>query len=310
GGDGAEIIYSLRNNDKFANTIAKELETTGQNVRKIYQRRLPSNPAKDYYYIMRDTPLNETVIVEYGFADSTGDDVDELKNNWESLAEGVVKAITDYVGGKYVAPVGSNYYTVKLGDSLYSIAKKFKLTINELKDANNLQSNLLSVGQNIIIPKKEIKEELITYTVKPGDTLYGIAKKFNISVDKLKDINKLSTNLLSIGEVLNINEGKTDVAEDISKYYVKKGDSLYSIAKKYNTNVDTLKSLNKLNTDVLSIGQILTLPSINNKVTYVVIKGDNLYNIASKFKTTVSAISELNNLSTSNLSIGQTLLIP
>ncbi|MEG0794760.1 MAG: LysM peptidoglycan-binding domain-containing protein [Bacilli bacterium] len=310
GGDGAEIIYSLRNNDKFANTIAKELETTGQNVRKIYQRRLPSNPAKDYYYIMRDTPLNETVIVEYGFADSTGDDVDELKNNWESLAEGVVKAITDYVGGKYIAPIGSNYYTVKLGDSLYSIAKKFKLTINELKDANNLQSNLLSVGQNIIIPKKEIKEELITYTVKPGDTLYSIAKKFNISVDKLKDINKLSTNLLSIGEVLNINEGKTDVAEDISKYYVKKGDSLYSIAKKYNTNVDTLKSLNKLNTDVLSIGQILTLPSINNKVTYVVIKGDNLYNIASKFKTTVSAISELNNLSTSNLSIGQTLLIP
>ncbi|MEG1288160.1 MAG: LysM peptidoglycan-binding domain-containing protein [Bacilli bacterium] len=310
GGDGAEIIYSLRNNDKFANAIAKELETTGQNVRKIYQRRLPSNPAKDYYYIMRDTPLNETVIVEYGFADSTGDDVDELKNNWESLAEGVVKAITDYVGGKYIAPIGSNYYTVKLGDSLYSIAKKFKITINELKDANNLQSNLLSVGQNIIIPKKEIKEELITYTVKPGDTLYSIAKKFNISVDKLKDINKLSTNLLSIGEVLNINEGKTDIAEDISKYYVKKGDSLYSIAKKYNTNVDTLKSLNKLNTDVLSIGQILTLPSINNKVTYVVIKGDNLYNIASKFKTTVSAISELNNLSTSNLSIGQTLLIP
>ena len=120
GGDGAEVIYALRNNDVFASKIAKELENAGQNVRKYYQRRLPSNPARDYYYIMRDTPNNETVIVEYGFADSAGDDVNQIKNNWEKLAEAVTKAIVEYAGGTYVAPAGSNYYTVKKGDSLWS----------------------------------------------------------------------------------------------------------------------------------------------------------------------------------------------
>ena len=119
GGDGAEVIYALRNSDAFSSKIAKELETAGQNVRKYYQRRLPSNPAKDYYYIMRDTPNNETVIVEYGFADSTGDDVSQIKNNWEDLAEAVTKAIVEYAGGTYQAPAGSNYYTVKSGDTIF-----------------------------------------------------------------------------------------------------------------------------------------------------------------------------------------------
>lgn len=119
GGDGAEIIYALRNDDTFSAKIAKELETAGQNIRKYYQRRLPSNPAKDYYYILRDTPNNETVIVEYGFADSTGDDVSQLKNNWEDLAEAVTKAIVEYAGGTYQAPSNSNYYTVKSGDTLF-----------------------------------------------------------------------------------------------------------------------------------------------------------------------------------------------
>lgn len=60
-------------------------------------KKTSSNPAKDYYYIMRDTPNNETVIVEYGFADSDGD-VSQLKNNWENLAEAVTKAIVEYAG--------------------------------------------------------------------------------------------------------------------------------------------------------------------------------------------------------------------
>ena len=123
GGDGAEVIYSLRNDDAFSKKIAKELETAGQNVRKYYQRRLPSNPAKDYYYIMRDTPNNETVIVEYGFADSTGDDVSQIKNDWESLGEAVTKAIVEYAGGTYIAPSGSNTILLKV-EILYGVFLK------------------------------------------------------------------------------------------------------------------------------------------------------------------------------------------
>ena len=93
GGDGAEIIYGLRNSDNFSSKISDNLLKAGQNVRKYYQRRLPSNPAKDYYFIIRDTANNESILMEYGFVDSTKDDVNQIKYNYESLAEAVVKSI-------------------------------------------------------------------------------------------------------------------------------------------------------------------------------------------------------------------------
>lgn len=308
-GDGAEIIYALRNNDAFARKIATEFENAGQNVRKYYQRRLPSNPAKDYYYIMRDTPNNETVIVEYGFADSTGDDVSQLKNNWEKLAEAVTKAIVEYAGGKYVAPAGSNYYTVKSGDSLWSISKKFGITVDELKNANNLSSNLLSVGQNLIIPGKEAQATSDEYVVKKGDTLYSIARKYNISVDNLKSINNITTDSLAIGQIIKL-PSTSSTASDT--YIVKKGDSLYSIARTYNTSVDKLKEINNLTSNALAIGQVLKLPSSNasEKVVYTVKKGDSLYSIAREYGTTVDAIKKLNNITSNTLSIGQKLLLP
>lgn len=309
GGDGAEIIYALRNNDTFARKIANEFENAGQNVRKYYQRRLPSNPAKDYYYIMRDTPNNETVIVEYGFADSTGDDVSQLKNNWENLAEAVTKAIVEYAGGKYVAPAGSNYYTVKSGDSLWSISKKFGITVDELKNANNLSSNLLSVGQNLIIPGKEAQATSDEYVVKKGDTLYSIARKYNTSVDNLKSINNITTDSLAIGQIIKL-PSTSSTASDT--YIVKKGDSLYSIARTYNTSVDKLKEINNLTSNALAIGQVLKLPSSNasEKVVYTVKKGDSLYSIAREYGTTVDAIKKLNNITSNTLSIGQKLLLP
>ena len=309
GGDGAEIIYALRNNDSFARKIANEFENAGQNVRKYYQRRLPSNPAKDYYYIMRDTPNNETVIVEYGFADSTGDDISQLKNNWEKLAEAVTKAIVEYAGGKYVAPIDSNYYTVKSGDSLWSISRKFGITVDELKNANNLSSNLLSVGQNLIIPGKKLDATGEEYVVKKGDSLYSIAKKYNTSVDNLKSINNIITDSLAIGQIIKLPEKSS---MDNNSYIVKKGDSLYSIAKTYNTTVDKLKEINNLTSNALAIGQVLKLPNsdMSENVVYTVKKGDNLYSIAREYGTTIDAIKKLNNITSNTLSIGQKLLLP
>ena len=73
--------------------------------------------------------------------------------------------------------MNNNYeqYVVQKGDSLYSIAKKFDISVNKLKEYNNLSNNLLSVGQKLLIP---IGEDT-TYVVKNGDTLYKIAKDFN-----------------------------------------------------------------------------------------------------------------------------------
>ena len=286
-------------------------------MRKYYQRRLPSNPAKDYYYLHRDTPNNETVIVEYGFADSAGDDVNQLKNNWETLAEAVVKAITEYAGGKYVAPLGSNYYTVQKGDSLWSIAKKFGISVDELKEANNLSGNLLNIGQNLLIPGKE--EDIpsgddIYYTVQKGDSLYAIASKYNTTVDEIKRLNNLTSNTLSIGQRLLIKKVTPTKGQT---YMVQKGDSLYSIAQKFKTTVDNLKALNNLATDILSIGQVLVIPDSENndnsntsKNTYTVQSGDTLYGIAQKYGISVDDLKRANNLTNNTLSIGQTLTIP
>lgn len=307
GGDGAEIIYALRNNDKFAKKLATEFENAGQSVRKYYQRRLPSNPAKDYYYILRDTPNNETVIVEYGFADTISD-ANLIKNDWEKLAEAVTKAIVEYAGGKYVAPLGSNYYIVKSGDSLWSISRKFGVSVNELKKVNNLSSNLLSIGQNLIIPGKKNNTSSNEYVVKKGDTLYGIANKYNVSVDNLKSYNNLSTDSLSIGQTIKIPDNKANSNE----YVVKSGDSLYSISRKYGVSVDELMSVNNLKSTVLSVGQVLKIPNSGEvtNVIYTVKKGDSLWSIAKNNKTTVDAIVKLNNLSNANLSIDQKLLLP
>ena len=316
GGDGAEIIYSLRNSDKLSNLIAQEFAKAGQNVRKYYQRRLPSDPSKDYYYILRDTPNNESIIIEYGFADSTGDDPSLLKNNWEELAEAVVRAVASYVGVPYSSGSSSlNTHVVKSGDTLWSIAKKYGVSVEELKEKNNLTSNALSINQVLLIPVEdespvEVPSSSEYYTVKAGDSLYAIANKYGMSVDELKDLNNLTSNLLIIGQRLRIKKGINE--ENTGETYtVVKGDNLYQIALKFDTTVDALKTLNGLNNNVLSIGQVLKIPSSdNNEIIYTVVAGDNLYQIARRFGTTVTAIMNRNNLATNVLSVGQKLIIP
>lgn len=226
-----------------------------------------------------------------------------LKNNWETLAEAVVKALASYIGVPYSVK-GDNYYIVVKGDSLWSIAKKFNTTVDKLKELNNLTTNNLSIGQKLVV--SSTPPSTSTYVVKKGDTLYNIAKMYNTSVDELLSINNLSTPNLSIGQTLKL----PSLDNDEDYYIVKSGDSLYAIAKKYNTDVQTLKLINNLTTNNLSIGQKLKLPNSSNDNLYVVVSGDSLYSIARKFNTTVDALKKANNLSTNFLSIGQKLIIP
>jgi len=307
GGEGAEVIYALRDKDTLAEKILNNIATEGQMVRKFYQRRLPSNPARDYYYVLRETPNTEAVIVEYGFLDNIND-ANRLKANYKDYAEAVVRAVAEYKGIKYVPVAGGNYYTVKRGDTLWTIAKNAGISVNNLKALNNLTSNALTIGQTLKL--KDDYSDVIapdlnnTYVVKSGDTLYSIANNYNTTVQELKLLNSLSSNILSLGQVL-----KLPVQELSSNtYIVKSGDTLYSIARKYNVSVDNLKDINNLTTNFLSIGQTLIIPS-NNDV-YTVKSGDTLYSIASKYNTSVNELKALNNLVTNNLSLGQKLLIP
>ena len=318
GDEGAEIVYALRNSNGLSSKIANEIEKTGQQFNKFYQRRLPSDTSKDYNQLIRDTANNESLIIYYGNVDNS-EDLDKLINNKEELAEAVVIALAEYLNLSYTPTLGSNYYQVVSGDSLYSIAKKYNTTVSELKNLNNLVSNNLSIGQILKIPTETIseeqKEDYITYKVVSGDSLYSIAKKYNTNVDTIKSLNNLTSNILSIGQILKIPIESTSSTENYFVYRVVSGDSLYSIAKKYNTSVDAIKSLNNLTSNLLSIGQTLKIPSQStdigtNYITYKVVSGDSLYSIAKKYNTSVDAIKSLNNLTSNLLSIGQTLKIP
>lgn len=287
----------------------EELEKSGQVTRRYYQRRLPSNTSKDYYFIHRNTGVTEPVLVEYGFLDNK-EDAERLKANYEKYAEAVVRAVSEYLGIKYVPPAGETIYVVQKGDTLWSVARKLGVSVDDLKSFNNLTSDNLSIGQILLVPT-ESSEDI--YTVKAGDTLYSIANKFNISVDALKQANNLTSNILSIGQQLKIPETPpTNINPEYLEYVVKSGDSLWSIANRYNTSVNEIRELNELSSDVLQIGQVLLIPiseNVNN-ITYTVKAGDSLYSIAQKYGTTVDEIKKANNLTSNLLSIGQQLKIP
>lgn len=324
GGEGAEIVYPLRSTDVLAKSILEEIGNQGQKMRKYYQRRLPENPSQDYYYIIRDTPNATTLLIEYGFIDNSND-LKKLQSNLLNYVEAVVKAVANYTGTPYSAPNGSgeDSYTVKKGDSLYSIAKRFNTTVPELIEINNLNSNVLQIGQILLLKPsngsniENSDTQNGTYVVKSGDSLWKIANMFNTTVQEIMNLNNLTTNLLQIGQELKI-PGLVDEQPKPNNqngiYIVKSGDTLYKIANQNNTTVQAIIDLNNLGTTVLQIGQELLIPNLQssqtNYIEYVVKKGDSLWKIATMYNTTVDKIKTYNSLNSNLLQIGQILRIP
>ena len=153
GGEGAEVVYSLKNSPTLANLVLENIGNAGQLKRKSYQRRLPENPNKDYYYILRETGATEPILVEYGFIDN-GKDAEKLRNNLKDYVEGVVKAIADYTGYPYIPKENieaKDYYIVERGDTLYSIARRLNISIEDIRKINNLKSDILSIGQKLYL---------------------------------------------------------------------------------------------------------------------------------------------------------------
>ncbi len=238
-------------------------------------------------------------------------------NTWSSL-ETLYQPLA-VCGEEDIPGVDDITYTVVSGDTLYGISRKFGVSVDEIKSLNNLTSDSLSIGQILII-KKGTDDDSTTvdtiYTVVSGDTLYSISRKFGVSVDELKQLNNLNSDILTIGQKLIIKKGTDDDNEDginYIDYIVKAGDTLYSIARQYEISVNELKDINNLISDILTINQVIKVPSNNitpeTNITYIVKAGDTLYSIARQYQISVADLMDKNNLTTTILSIGQILKI-
>ncbi|WP_010281195.1 LysM peptidoglycan-binding domain-containing protein [Bacillus timonensis] len=214
-------------------------------------------------------------------------------------------------------------YTVTAGDTLYSIAQHYGTTVDAIKQANQLSSDRLQIGQVLTIPSgissAPIQTAETTYQVVAGDTLYRIANQNGTTVDAIKKANQLSSDILQVGQTLIIPSGETTAPTQNNEttYQVDPGDTLYSIAQRNGTSVEAIKKANNLSSNFLEIGQELTIPSKEthihtekNGTTYQVVSGDTLYSIATRNGITVDAIKKANQLSSDLLSLGQTLAIP
>jgi peptidoglycan DL-endopeptidase LytF len=238
---------------------------------------------------------------------------------------------------------GARYYIVAAGDTLYSISNRFGTTVAALRSTNNLTSDNLSIGQTLTIPVAGVTPAPPSapvpaptqYTVALGDTLYSISNRFGTTVSALRSANNLSSDILSIGQTLTIPvAGESSTVSSAlspvstpSQYTVVLGDTLYSISNRFGTTVSALRSANNLSSDILSIGQTLTIPAAGATMTqppapaplvkeerktfiYTVKSGDSLSVIAKRFAVSVGSIQDANHLNSDFLQVGQALTIP
>ena len=181
----------------------------------------------------------------------------------------------------------SDFYEVQRGDNLFSIAKKFNVSLEDLKRWNNLddlnveQGSKLALVNNDEEPSKETtyktEVKITDHIVDRGETLGSIARKYDVSISDIKDWNKLEDNNVQLGAKLivgkryvvssenkNIATKKENIAvndrDEVKLYYVKKGDSLFSIAKKYpGVSISDLKKWNGIKNESLKAGMKLKI---------------------------------------------------
>lgn len=211
----------------------------------------PLNPSNTIYIVKKGDSLY-SIAKKYNTTVEKLKQLNNLTNNNISLGQ-ILKLPTQT----------PNIYTVKSGDTLYRIATQNNTTVDILKQLNNLTDNNLTIGQVLILPPTEIIEiptTTTTYIIKSGDTLYSIAKKYETTVDKIKQLNNLSNNTLTIGMQLQIPTTQyIETPTTTITYTVIPGDTLYSIARLYNTTVNNIKELNNLTSNILTVGQQLLI---------------------------------------------------
>lgn len=251
------------------------------------------------------------------------------------------------------AQAAGQTHTVEQGETLFSISRQYDVTVGDLRRWNRLQSDNLTPGQELLVGPPQTEDSII-HTVEPGQTLFAISRMYNVTIAEIQSWNNLEGTQLSEGQELTIFQasGTTAPAEPQSGqvtdeqpresivrdrgdargttyYTVRSGDTLTRIARLHDMTIDQLRDLNNLQSDMLSIGQRLTVrdvqtaPSIAESaeestpqgkfVSYRIESGESLSDLKEKFMMTDDELAALNpDLDIQSLNSGQriTVLLP
>ena len=254
-----------------------------------------------------------------------------------------------------------NVHVVVSGDTLWGVANRFGVTVANLRTWNNLRSDVLQIGQRLNVrapgnaqaPSTPVapppsapanNNAPQTHTVVAGDTLSALAIRFGTSVANLRAWNNLRSDVILIGQRLNVrapgnnapapttppaNNNNNNVNNN-QTHTVVAGDTLYALARRFGVSVANLRAWNNLRSDLIMVGQRLTVrsgnaagatvtPPSNNQTqppastnaqqTHIVVAGDNLYTLARRNGTTVANLRTWNNLRGDIIQIGQRLIV-
>ncbi|WP_188349272.1 LysM peptidoglycan-binding domain-containing protein [Phocicoccus schoeneichii] len=187
------------------------------------------------------------------------------------------------LAGTSVANIQAEEVTVKSGDTLWGIANAVGTTVADLKSANNLSSNLIHPGDVLSYSQSFTKNDANTYEVKAGDTLWAIGNQYGVSYSEIMKANNLKSDIIFPGQTLTLN---VDIVEEVSApevavesvetpvvetveaveetnttgaYVIQSGDTLYKISRETGVDLNTLKSINSLKSDLIFPGQVLVL---------------------------------------------------
>ncbi len=201
-------------------------------------------------------------------------------------------------------------YRVQRGDTLSEIARKFRVSTVTLRRLNNLAGDRIYSGQKLRLRPDSTSDGKICI-VRRGDTLTDIARQYGLSVDTLKELNDLKSDVIHPGMKLTVAEEEEEGGEEAEfEYVVKKGDSLYSIARRFNVGVDLLRQLNNINGKNIYPGQRLQLkPTSLDEAVHIVRSGETLSHIAEKYRIKISTLRTLNGITGNRILVGQKLRI-
>ncbi|MCA4808426.1 LysM peptidoglycan-binding domain-containing protein [Empedobacter stercoris] len=230
-------------------------------------------------------------------------------------------------------------HTVQAKETVYGISKQYGVSQEELYKANpKIEKNGIHPGDLIVIPTKGTATNQPTetnnptqhvttsddnyqyITIEPKETVYNLTKKYSISEETLYSLNpQIKERGLEIGDVIKLPKVVTNKVFSVPKgtHLIKKGETLYTLAKQYNVSVDDFYAENPALQTGVKEGMVISIPKKSGSVTieensinYIVQNGDSAYGILERYNTNLDELLRLNPELINGLKAGMTLKIP